>query len=195
MVLKAVRAKTETAWKTTKKALAVMSVWGLIFSLVTISRLAVAFEYDDGLVFSTPAYAKARAGLSNPASEQFWSVVNRSYDLESPQVTPFLLAWTLRLCGFKVAIIAQRPSTDGEALQKEWRHLTPNGLFCFAPEKAGIRVFLGQGNYVLYFGGSDSGILEARKAGVYPIRIKRSAKSSNKEDYHPGTLGEIRLPF
>ncbi len=195
MVLKTVRAKTEAAWSTTKKVLAVMSAWGLIFSLVTIARLAVAFEYDDGLVFSTPAFAKAKVGVSQAVSEQYWSVVNRSYDLESPQVTPFVLAWAFRLCGFKVGIIAQRPSIDGEALQKEWRHLTSRALFCFASEKGSIRAFLSQGNYVLYFGNSDSGILEARKTGIYPIRIKRSSRSYNKEDYHPGSLGELTLPF
>ncbi|MFA6002963.1 MAG: hypothetical protein WC881_02740, partial [Elusimicrobiota bacterium] len=84
MVLKAVREKTHAAWTTTKKILAFLSVWGLIFSLATITKMSVAFEYDDGLVFSTPAYVKAFASVQQPFGPDFWSVVNRSYDIEQP---------------------------------------------------------------------------------------------------------------
>ena len=98
--------------------------------------------------------------------------------------------------GFKVAIIANRPSTDGDGLRKEWRRLTPKTLFCFAGDRGDPRLFLEKGNYVLFFGDSDSGIVEARKAGVYPIRVKRSRKSFRKEeDYRPGTFGELVLPW
>ena len=37
--------------------------------------------------------------------------------------------------------------------------------------------------------------MEARKAGVYPLRIKRSSSSYKKDDYHPGTLGELVVPL
>ncbi|HAM35255.1 MAG TPA: hypothetical protein DEB40_06265 [Elusimicrobia bacterium] len=196
MVLKNVREKTHAAWTTTKKILALMSVWGLVYSLTTITRLGVAFEYDDTLVFSTPAYVKAFASVQQPFSPQFWSVVNKSYDIEKPKLLPLSLAWIFRLFGFKVAIIANRPSTDGDGLRKEWRRLTPKTLFCFAGDRGDPRLFLEKGNYVLFFGDSDSGIVEARKAGVYPIRVKRSRKSFRKEeDYRPGTFGELVLPW
>jgi len=195
MVFKAVRAKTEAAWTTTKKILALMSAWGLVFSLATIAKLAVAFEYDDGLVFSTPAYVKAFASVQEPFTTQFWSVVNRSYDIEKPKYLVQSFAWAFRVFGFKVAILADRPSTDGEALRKEWRRLTPKTLFYFVADRGDRKACLERGNFVLYFGGSDSGIMEARKAGVYAVRIKRSPKSYKKEDYHPGTLGELVLPL
>jgi len=198
MVLKAVRAKTEAAWSTTKRLLALMSCWGLIFSLATITKLAVAFDYDDGLVFSSPAYVKAFASAQQPLGPQFWSVVNRSYDIEQPKFLTQGLAWAFRVFGFKVAIIVDRPSTDGEALRKEWRRLTPKTLFYFAGDRADQRTFLAKNNlnFVLFLGDSDSSITEARKAGVYAIRIKRSPKSYRKfEDYHPGTLGELVLPL
>jgi acid phosphatase class B len=194
MVLKAVRAKTEAAWTTTKKLLALMSCWGLIFSVVTIAKLGVAFEYDDTLVFSTPAFAKAFASVQQAYSPQFWSVVNKSYDVEKPKYLSGALAWTFRLFGFKVAIVAARPSTDGEALKKEWRRLTPKTSFYFAGDKSDLKSILERGNFVLFFSDNDSDILEARKAGVYCLRVKRSSKSMDKEDYHPGTLGELVLP-
>jgi acid phosphatase class B len=195
MVLKAVRAKTEAAWTTTKKILALMSCWGLIFSLATITKLAVAFAYDDGLVFSTPAYVKAFASVQQPDSSQFWSVVNSSYDIEQPKFLAQGLAWAFRLFGFKVAIIADRPSIDGEALRKEWRRLTPKSLFHFAADRGDKKGFLEKSNFILFLADRDSSIMEARQAGVYAVRIKRSPKSIQKEDYHPGTLGELVLPL
>jgi acid phosphatase class B len=101
----------------------------------------------------------------------------------------------LRLCGFKVAVILDRPSTDGDALRKEWRRLTPKTLFYFAGDRNDKRAFLEKSNFVLFFGNKDSSLSEARKAGVYSMRIKRSIRSHQKEDYHPGTLGELVIPL
>lgn len=195
MVLKNVRAKVESYWTTTKKLAAMMSVWGLIFSLVTITKLGVAFDYDDTLVFSSPAFSKAFAAAAQPYSPEFWSVVNKSYDLEQPKLVGVGLAWLFRIFGFKVAIIASRPAEDGEFLKKEWRRLAPRSSFIFAGDKSNKHVHLQAGNYLFFFGDSDSDITEARKANVVPIRLKRSQKSSYKEDYHPGTMDEIVIPL
>lgn len=194
-MLKKVREKTEAAWTTTKKTLALMSCWGLVFSLATIGKLGVAFEYDDGLVFSTPAYDKAFANVQQPFSPEFWSVLNRAYDIEKPKIVPYAMAWAFRILGFKVAIMADRPSTDADGLRKEWRRLTPKTLFCFVRDRGNRRAFLERGNYILYFGSDDSGIVAAREAGVYPLRIRRGFKSIRKDDYRPGTLGELMIPL
>ena len=194
-MLKTVRDKTEAAWTNAKRLLAILGCWGLIFSLATIARLAVAFEYDDGLVYSTPAYAKAVKSVPQPYTPEFWSQVNQSYDLEEAKFVAQGLAWAFRAFGFRVAIIADRPAVSGEPLRKEWRRLTPKNLFYFAGDRGGKRVFLQNGNCVLFFGDSDSAIMEARKAGVYSIRIKRSPSSYKKDDYHPGTLGELVVPL
>jgi acid phosphatase (class B) len=94
-----------------------------------------------------------------------------------------------------VAILASRPDTDGEALRKEWRRLVPRPRFIFAGDGVSKRRYLEDGNFVLYFGDSDVDISEARKAGVFPVRVKRSPQSSYKEDYHPGTMREFVLPL
>ena len=195
MVLKNVRAKVDNYWTNTKKLLALMSAWGLIFSLVTISKLGVGFDYDDTLVFSTPAYSKAFANTTQPYSGQFWSIVNQSYDIEKPKIISCGLAWIFRIFGFRVAIITSRPSIDGTALKKEWRRLASRNSFIFAGGRDNTHLYLENGNYVLFFGDSDSDISQARLAKVFPIRIKRSRKSSSRDDYHPGTLGEIVIPF
>lgn len=193
-MLKAAKDKVEAGVAFTKKTIVAMSCWGLVFSLVTVMKLGVAFDYDETLVNSSPAYARAFEKTTQPFTPQFWSVVNNSYELEKPKMVAMALAWAFRLFGFKVAIISSRPSIDGEALQKEWRRLAPRSFY-FAGHKDNKHVELQRGNYVLYFGDSDSDIAQARKAKVYPVRVKRSPKSSYKEEYHPGTLGELVIPL
>lgn len=192
-MIKKVSQQAEKTWEGIKKVLGALSVWGLIFSVVTISELRVGFDYDDTLVFSTPAYAKGFKSGHVPFSPAFWEVVNGAYDLEKPKILPYALAWTFRVLGFKVAIITSRPDYGAEGLRKEWRHLSRN--FVFAGETSRKSVHLKQGNYVAYFGDGDSDITEARKARVPGIRVKRSHRSSFKEDYTPGTLGELILPL
>ncbi|MBI4425245.1 MAG: hypothetical protein HY554_16060 [Elusimicrobia bacterium] len=192
-IVQTAKQKVDKAWTTTKKVVAFMMVWGLIFSLVTIGRLRVAFDYDDTLVFSTPAFNKAFRSGVQPFSTQFWQTVNSSYDIEKPKLVPYALAWVLRVCGFHVTIIAARPSVEGEPLRKEWRHLASQ--FVFSETRAAKHSVLKQGNYVLYFGDSDSDITEGRLARVFTVRVRRSAQSSYKEDYRPGTLNELVLPL
>jgi acid phosphatase class B len=197
MVLKAVTAQVEKTWTTTKKILAAMSVWGLIFSLVTVARLGVAFNYDGTLVNSVAAFQRAAHSAQLARSPEYWNVVNTSYELESPKPLPYALAWAFRVLGFKIMILADRQSIGGDGLRKEWRHLAPRG-FVFTIDPASKHLHLQDGRYVLFFGGSDRDILEARKAGVYPVRVKRGRgmrAAGTAEDYHPGFMGEIVLPF
>jgi len=195
MVFKDVREKVGKTWTTTKKILAAMSAWGLVFSLVTIARLGVAFNYDDTLVDSAAAFQKAARLSPLRGGPDYWNVVNASYDLENPKLLPYALAWAFRGLGFQVLIIADRPAVGGEALRKEWRHLAPKG-FIFAGAESEKHLRLADGRYVLFFGDSDQDILEARRAKVYPVRVKRGKKAvGSGEDYHPGAFGELVLPF
>lgn len=195
MVLKAVREKAEKTWTNAKRLGALLSVWGLIFSLATIGKLSVAFDYDEALVASAPAYSRAFAQAGQAYSPQFWSVVNSSYDIERPKALPFALAWLFRLCGFRVTVVTSRPAIDVDGLKKEWRHLVPPSRFIFASDKTARQTYLQNGNYLLFFGDSDSDIEEARRAHVLPIRVRRARDAFFKNDYHPGTLGELILPL
>ena len=82
---------------------------------------------------------------------------------------------------------------SGPFLKKEWRRLTHQFIFTGDPNTKHLH--LGQGNYILYFGDSDSDITEARRARVMALRVRRNPKSSYWEDYNPGTLRELILPF
>jgi len=194
MALKVVREHVGRVWTITKKLLILLCVWGLVFSVATISRLAVAFDYDDTLVSSEASFHKA-LGSSQAYSPQFWSVVNASYDLETPKILPCGLAWLFRVFGFRVSVITARPAVDSEALKKEWRHLIARGRFVFVSGKDSKTHALQGGNYLIFFGDSDSDVSEARAAHVLPVRVQRGPKSIFKEDYHPGTMGEFVLPL
>jgi acid phosphatase class B len=194
MVLKSVRDKVDKTWTATKKLLVLMSVWGLIYSLVTIARLGVAFAYDDTLVDSTAAFQRAAGGAQQVRGPQYWSVVNNAYDLESPKILPYALALTARMFGFRVLILAERQSTGGEALKKEWRRLAPRG-FSFVPDAGDIHLHLQDGRYVLFVGTADRELQEAKRAGVYAVRVKRGKHFVGGGEYSPGRMGEVVIPL
>ncbi len=193
---KKVKEKAETYWSRTKKTIFLLSIWGIIFSVATIAKLGVGFGYDTALVCSTLAYQKAVDQGVQPYSYSFWAIVNQSYDLERPKVLPFTIAWIFRLFGFRLSIITSRPPVDTEGLKKDWRHLVAPARFIFAETNEAKTQYLQDGNFVLFFGGSDSEIEAAKKAHVYAIRIlQRRECLYNPTDYHPGQFHELKVPL
>lgn len=185
--------KVQKGYSNLKKLISLLMIWGLIFSIATIGRFCVAFDYDDTLVFSTPAFNKAYSSGAIPSSPQFWKIVNESYDLEKPKLLTNAIAWAFRLLGFRITVMAGRGPYGGDALKKEWRHLVSKFVFAAGPDAK--RLVLNQGDYLLVFGDSDSDIEQSRKAHVFPVRVRRSPKSMFKDDYHPGALHEIIIPL
>lgn len=194
MVFKETRAKVEKGWTTAKKLLAMMSVWGLFFSLITIGRLAVAFDYDDTLVDASKAYEKASGAAVTREGPAFWGALNNAYDVESVKFVPFALACALRGLGFRVMIMAERQGTDGDALRKEWRKLSPRS-FIFTPDPAAKHLHMQEGHFVAFFGDSDQDMLEAKKANVLGVRIKRGKRAVKNDQYSPGKMGEVVVPL
>ena len=194
MVFKDARAQVEKGWTRTKKILAIMSVWGLFFSLITIGRLSVAFDYDDTLVNSDKAYEKASASAIQRVSPTFWAALNNAYDLETIKYVPFTIACALRGLGFRVMIMAERQGADGDALKKEWRKLAPRS-FIFTPDPTAKHLHMQEGHFVAFFGDSDQDMIEAKKAHVLGVRIKRGKRSVKTDRYSPGRMDETVIPL
>lgn len=194
MVFKETRAQVEKAWTTTKKVLAAMSVWGLIFSLVTIGRLSVGFDYDGTLVDSTKSFEKAQRLSQTPGGAGYWSVLNNSYELESPKLVAYSMALVLRALGFRIVIMADRQGTDGDALRKEWRRMAP-GSFFFTPNDTDKNLQLSRGRFVAFFGDEDADMLDAKKAGVLPLRVLRQHPPAGPGPYSPGKMGDYVIPL
>lgn len=194
MVLKAAREKVEKGWTLTKKTLAMMSVWGLFFSLITIGHLSVAFDYDDTLVDSVKAYEKASGAATQREGTAFWAALNNAYDVETIKYVPFVIACALRGLGFRIMIMAERQGADGDALKKEWRKLSPRS-FIFTPDPTAKHLHMQEGHFVAFFGDSDQDMLEARKVNVLAVRIKRGKRSVKNDQYSPGKMGEAVIPL
>ena len=194
MVFKDARAKVEKGWTSTKKVLAMMSVWGLFFSLITIGHLAVAFDYDDTLVDSVKAYEKASMSVTQRDSPTFWGALNNAYDLESVKLVPFSIACILRGLGFRIVIMAERQAVDGDSLKKEWRKLAPRS-FIFTPDPTAKHLHMQEGHYIAFFGDSDQDMLEAKKVNVLGLRVQRGRRSAKNDQYSPGKMGEVVIPL
>lgn len=194
MVFKDTRAQVEKAWTTTKKVLAAMSVWGLIFSLVTIGRLSVGFDYDGTLVDSTKAYEKASRLSTQAGGASYWGVLNNAYELERPKLVTYGMALVLRALGFRIVIMADRMGTDGDALRKEWRRLAPRG-FLFTPNPSDKHLHLQEGRFIAFFGDADVDMLEAKRAGVLAMRVLRKPAPGETGPYSPGKMGDYVVPL
>lgn len=171
----------------------VAGAWGFLFSVNSLIGFQAAFEYDDGLSFSTPAFKAAEKDGLEQGSPDYWNAVNRSYAYESLKPVPWLTAWALKGLGVKIAVFCDRGSEGSDSLEASWRRLAD--YFYFNKTENEKYRILEKRRFILFAGASDSGIIQARKAGVHPLRLLRSPRSSLTYDYHPGKFKERYLPL
>jgi acid phosphatase class B len=176
--------------KKIKVLVTVVCIYFAIFTSVNLADLRVGFDYDDTLMFSTPAFRAASATSERPFSPAFWKVVNQSFQVEKVKLVPMSGAVLAKVLGFDVVIITARPDYGGSQLRDHWKWLAKE--FYFEKDKSSI---LEKGRFIVFFGDSDSDITEAREAKVRAIRVKRSPESDYKDKYNPGCYDEFILPF
>jgi hypothetical protein len=169
------------------------ATWAVLFSVFTLLDLHVGFEYDDGLVFSTPAFLSARGGKLEPGSQDYWNTVNHAYKLERRKPAAWLTAWFFKVIGFKVDILCQRGPAGAESLVQKWKPLADN--FFFAADENQKYEFLEHKPVILYFAASDADIIQARKAGIAAVRIRKSSKSVLPSEFTPRKFKEPVLPL
>ena len=167
--------------------------WGFLFSVNSLIGFQAGFEYDDGLVYSTPAFQAAEKDKAAPNTPDYWNSVNRSFSYERLKLSPWLTAWSLKALGVKIAFFCDRGSEGGDSLEASWRKLAD--YFYFTKTEDEKYRILEKRRFILYAAPSDSGIIQARKAGVTPLRIRKSKKSVNPLESTPGKFGERTLPL
>ena len=167
--------------------------WAVFFTTFTVMGLRAAFEYDDGLVFSTPAYNAAKNRGTGPDSSAYWNAVNVSYKLERTKPAVWATAWLLRLLGFKVDIICHRGPAGSDGLVRSWKPLA--GEFFFTVDENSKYELLEEKQFALYFAVSDSDVIQARKAGVWTVRVRKNRKSVLPAEASPRKFGEPVLPL
>ncbi|MFB6357072.1 MAG: HAD family acid phosphatase [bacterium] len=152
---------------------------------------AVAFDFDDTLVFSTPAFEKGYSSDAEPFSKEFWKVVNASDAGNSCVKTSVKkLLEKHRNKGREIYIItAREPHNTGPAKQFAQKKFgVPPAHFFFEPDGKTKR--LKKLGVDIYYGDSDSDIKDARKANIKAVRIQRNKNSGYKDKYHPGKYNE-----
>lgn len=165
------------------------AIWAVIYSSISIAGFKVAIEYDDGIVYSEEAKKKA---LENP--DNYYARLNLNTEYERIKLIPFLTLTFFKLCGFKVDFIVDREEMNTQNINIKWSGLADN-IF-FVPDQNKKYEILESKRYLLFFANSDEGIIQARKSGVIPIRIKRSPKSLTRTlSYNPGKFKERILPL
>jgi len=181
-------------WFSRLKAFSMLAgAWGFLFSVNSLIGFRAGFEYDDGLSYSTPAFQAAAKDNLPPDTPDYWNAVNRSYRYERLKPAAWLSAWSLKILGVKIAVFCDRGPEGADSLEASWRRLAD--YFYFTRTEDEKYRILEHKRFILYAGASDSGIIQARKAGVPPLRLEKSHKSAVKSEYHPGRFGERYLPL
>lgn len=173
-------------------------------SLTGRPPMAVGFDIDDTVLFSSPGFWRGKkmyspdseAYLQNP---DFWEKMNNGWDAFSipKEVARQLIALHVRR-GDRIYFVTGRSQTKTETVTKT---LADNFLIpatsmnpvIFAGDKPGQNSktqWLQEKNIRMFYGDSDNDITAARDVGIRGIRILRAANSTYKPLPQAGAFGE-----
>lgn len=169
--------------------------------------VAVGFDVDDTVLFSSPGFYYAFSNTDGPngtnkygpkplSSDLFWKDMSCDFDRFSmPKESAKHVIEMHRMRGDKVYFITARPAAKGEILtrllHREFKlEGQPDVIFTGLTNKS---VFIKKHDISLFYGDSDSDITDAYEAGIRAIRFLRSPISTNKTRYNPGKHGEVVL--
>ncbi|WP_294901803.1 acid phosphatase AphA [Tatumella sp. UBA2305] len=166
--------------------------------------IAVGFDIDDTVLYSTPGFYRGQKMfspgnddyLNNP---QFWEKMNNGWDEFSipKRVARQLIAMHLQR-GDQVYFITARTPTKTETvsriLQQDFNipqdKMNPVIFSDFRPGQNTKITWIKQKNIRIYYGDADSDITAARAAGARGIRVLRATNSSYLPLPKAGGLGE-----
>ena len=167
-------------------------------SLGNTAPMAVGFDIDDTVLFSSPCFYEGQQKYSPGSNDYlknnaFWTETNGGCDRYSipKDVARALIAEHQRR-GDTLFFITARPQTEGEQLTQILREtfaitdMQPV-VFTSGPDKTR---FIHERGLRVYYGDSDNDITSARDAGARPIRVMRASNSTNQPLPVNGALGE-----
>lgn len=170
-------------------------------------KIAVGFDVDDTVLFSSPGFQYAFNNTDGPngtnkygdrplSSDAFWSDMSCQFDKFSiPKESARQVIEMHSKRGDKIYFITARPEVKNEILTSILHRLfnmqnQPKAIFSGRTSKA---EFIKKHNVAIFYGDSDSDISEAHDAGIRAIRFMRSPLSNNKTKYNLGIHGESVL--
>lgn len=165
-------------------------------------RMAVGFDVDDTVLFSSPvfqhiAYERCKNDLNTCTKDKdFWNEANTSdsYSLEKKVGMALVKMHLAR--GDKVYFITARPPSEHETLSELLRiYLNapnlPNVIFTGLTPGKNLKVKpIMQLKLAMYYGDADTDITAAMDARIRPIRILRAKNSIDTHPSCPGLYNE-----
>jgi acid phosphatase (class B) len=153
--------------------------------------LAVGFDFDDTLVFSSAAFDRASQSGVARDSVAFWELVNSlDHELSTVKQRSLSILRSHQARGERIYVITARHphGVDGvvEFIHREFGIPKENVFF----ETEGKTDRIRELGLAVFYGDSDGDIRAAQEAGARAVRILRSPNSSYRWSYNPGKFGE-----
>ncbi|MFV0576841.1 MAG: acid phosphatase AphA [Vibrio sp.] len=186
----------------TSADLKMVSVDDLAKELEGKPPMAVGFDIDDTVLFSTPVFYRGQQEFSPGEygyldNQKFWDKANCGWDaFSSPKEIAAKLIAMHQKRGDSIYFITGRPGSDCDFttkyLQKLFNIKDMNDVIFANTSKTEYTKtpFIKEKNIKIYYGDADGDIISARKAGAEGIRVIRAANSSNRPIPKNGIYGE-----
>ncbi|AFJ48711.1 acid phosphatase AphA [Shimwellia blattae] len=173
-------------------------------SLLGRPPMAVGFDIDDTVLFSSPGFWRGRKEIS-PGSrdflkdEQFWEKMNNNWDAFSipKEVARALISMHVKR-GDQIYFITGRRATRTENLSRLLQEdfLIPATsmhpvVFAGTENEQQVKTdWLKQESIRIFYGDADLDIMAAREVGIRGIRVLRASNSTDRPLPGAGALGE-----
>lgn len=179
-----------------------ISVANLTKELEGKAPMAVGFDIDDTVLFSTPVFYRGQqefspGNYSYLKNKEFWDKANCGWDKFSrPKDIAFKLIEMHQNRGDSIYFITGRTGSDCDFTTNYLKNIfniknMHNVIFAGSSKKEYLKTKHIKGNNIkIYYGDSDGDIISARQAGAEGIRIMRAANSSYKPVPKNGIYGE-----
>lgn len=171
----------------------IICLWALCYSANTVMKNSIVFEYDGGIADSSYSFQALAKDNIKRESTDYWAKLNAYADKDNPKTVAAIMCLAAKALGIKIYILCDREKENSETLINAWKHMAHE--IHFAPDPNDRYVFLENRRPLFYAASSDENIIQAIKAEITPVRIKRNNKSSLPGSYSPGKFGETVIPF
>ena len=173
-------------------------------SLMGHPPMAVGFDIDDTVLFSSPGFWRGQRTYSPDSQDylknpEFWEKMNNGWDAFSipKEVARSLIAMHVK-CGDSIYFVTGRSQTKTETVSKTLQDdfLIPGANMnpvIFAGDEPGQNTktqWLKEKNIRVFYGDSDNDITAAREVGARGIRVLRASNSTYRPLPQAGAFNE-----
>jgi acid phosphatase (class B) len=169
-------------------------------SLVSVPPMAVGFDVDDTVLFSSAIFNHVTVTACDGAPQGcttplFWEKINSYSTFALPKPVGLEIAKMHLDRGDTVYFITARTGSDNETLSDTLRDLLDAPdlnpvVFVGGDANLSKTIAMEARDIQIYYGDADSDITDARAAGATGIRIIRAKNSTVSGETHPGIYGE-----